>query len=361
MLEDICSCQDQYKKAQKLLRQYKKVWTKDPGKAVRLRAEIHKLLQVIHDCSCEELLQDQILKMALYLNSLPEFAGGKLTPRHEVRPGPKVGYRLVNKSGDSIFLEGHRSKQINVGTIQEDPQGLYFFTASLSDPKLLEGIEKEALSIGNYEHPATWLARPLEFWKIHAYNWVDAPNDDDHEGVAQRIVYVKNMTDWYTRAIRGILSEALESPVMQTMDFRGMDDSIPLVVDNFLSGAQGDFSHIVPEASRLIPEAIRAIGSKAYTGNYRDLLNWIRPRASAELNEFIYEFYDQDREDIYNFEPPDYDERLRKNISQVEWSNYIRKLLGDRYVEAMDTIDLPPRYSPLMRFGGKGKETAVRE
>lgn len=364
MLEDICSCQDQFKRAQKLLRQYKNVSTKDPGKTVRLRAEIHKLLNTIDDCYCDEQLRDQIFNMRIYMQSLPEFGGGKLTPRHEVHPGPKVGYRLVDRSGDSIFMRGHSSKQIHVGTIQEDPQGLYFFTASLSDPKLREGIELEAWSIGDNVDSPTWLARPLEFWKVHAYNWVEAPNDDDHEGVAQRIVYVKNMTDWYNKVIREIFSETLRSPVMQTIDFRSMDESIPPVVADFLTGGHGDFPGIIPETSRLIPEAIKALGPKVYTGDQKDLIQWIRPRASAEVNEFMDEYYGfEEREDITIYDSPEMNisERIRKRNSRRKWSDDMRRLLGDRYVEAMETTDLLPRYSPYSLFHRKGKETALIE
>ena len=282
----MCFCQSQLTRVQKLLIQFKK--TSNPGKL----AEIEELLDEMDECSCDDELRERVDSIREWIASTPSFGGGRIKSDIKVYPGPKTGFRLVNRSGTSIFMIDHKFKPIQVGTIHEDPSGLYFFVASsLDDPLLIEGLKFEMFStdIGD---PAGWLAEPYEFWKIRAYNWAPAPTGDKHEGIAQKIVYVQNLTSWYQRIIGSEFGASYgmdpeSAKVMGSINFTGMYVRIPEIAATLLSGMYGDYPEIIAEARRLLPAGIEAIGRKAYTGSDRDLIAWIRPRASKRLNEVL--------------------------------------------------------------------------
>lgn len=290
MFEDMCSCQSQLTQVQKLLRQFKKT------ASLGLLAEIEKLLDDIDECACDDELRDRVDSIREWIAKTPTFGRGRILSDVKVYPGPKTGFRLVNRSGTSIFMTNHKFKPIQVGTIHEDLSGLYFFLASsLDDPLLIDGLKFEMFStdIGD---PAGWLAEPYEFWKIRAYNWAPAPAGDKHEGIAQKIVYVQNLTSWYQQIIGSEFGTSYgmdpeSAKVMGSINFTGMQVRIPEMASNLLSGVYGEYPEITAEVRELLPAGIEAIGRKAYTGSDRDLIAWMRPRASDRLNEVLDNIY----------------------------------------------------------------------
>ena len=304
MFEDLCSCEKDIKEFNRAQRIYvQKAGSGDFARAVQARDRLEELEESLLDCNCDSFYSDVLYGAKLDREHIPIFAGGNIRRESEVLPGPKIGYRLVESSGGSIFYDRGNKNGIFPGKVEESPTGLYFFTGSINDPSFRDGLIFEAATVGDDRPDGAWLTRDLEFWEIRAYNWVHAPTGDLHEGTARKIVYVRNLTPWYRKTITSAFADHLgldqeAKSIVSDIDFTGMDETIPGVVSEVLTGARGYSPKIIPEGKQYISEALKAIGQDAYTIGNSPLETYLYERSKGPLRRYLEERvrYDLDEE-----------------------------------------------------------------
>ena len=137
--------------------------------------------------------------------------------------------------------------------------------------------------------------------------------------------------------------------ILKNIDMTRMSEEIPTILIDLLTGGRGDHPEAAPQARKLIPEAVEVLGSELYTEGREALIPYLYSRGDKPLRNMLAEFYDAGYESNNLDLPrgPSFDEIQRLLRSRSNYSNLMRRLLGDRYVEAMDSApDLPIRYSP---------------